>query len=149
MAKPGPRPMPAERARRLGNPGKRSRAPVAEVVLLEQLGATAAPPRPLGDAGSALWRKCWSAGARWLAATDAELVQLLCESVDEREALRAAVLAKGLRFDRSALRALDKQIVANLSLLGFTPADRASMGLAEVRAASDLQRLVDRRTGLA
>ena len=150
MAKPGPKPMPAERARRLGNPGKRPLAAVGpEVHLLDLVESAVAPPRPLGEAGMVLWRRCWSSGARWIAATDLELVAMLCESVDEREVLRAVVLADGLRFDRAALRALDRQIVATLSLLGFSPSDRASMGVAEVRAATDLAKLIGQRTGTA
>jgi hypothetical protein len=47
--------------------------------------------------------------------------------------------------DRKALRELEKNIVNNLSLLGFTPADRSRMGVAEVKARSKLEELRAKR----
>ena len=41
--------------------------------------------------------------------------------------------------ERSGLRALDKQITDRLQLLGFTPADRTRLGVAEVRVEDDLE----------
>jgi hypothetical protein len=46
---------------------------------------------------------------------------------------------------RRGLRELDRQIVSNLSLLGFTPSDRARLGVAEVKAKSKLEELMERR----
>jgi hypothetical protein len=40
--------------------------------------------------------------------------------------------------ERKALRELDRQLVANLSLLGFTPTDRTRLGVAEVKRQSKL-----------
>jgi hypothetical protein len=44
-----------------------------------------------------------------------------------------------------ALHDLEKMISQNLSLLGFTPADRTRMGVAEVKVASKLEELMERR----
>jgi hypothetical protein len=66
------------------------------------------------------------------ALADVEVVLILCEQSDERSQLRARVFAEGERFERSALRAIDAQIMAGLSALGFTPADRARLGIGEV-----------------
>ena len=44
--------------------------------------------------------------------------------------------------ERRGLRSLDAQIERNLSLLGFTPADRSRLGVAEVRAASKLEEVL-------
>ena len=46
---------------------------------------------------------------------------------------------------RAALRQLDKQLVSNLSLLGFTPSDRSRSGLVEVKAKTKLEELMERR----
>ena len=46
---------------------------------------------------------------------------------------------------RRGLRELDKQIVSNLSLLGFTPSDRTRLGVAEVKAQSKLEELMERK----
>ena len=39
----------------------------------------------------------------------------------------------------------EKLIQSSLSLLGFTPSDRSRLGLAEVKAKSKLEELMDRR----
>jgi hypothetical protein len=46
--------------------------------------------------------------------------------------------------ERKALRDLDRQLVANLSLLGFTPTDRSRLGVAEVKRQSKLEELRSR-----
>jgi hypothetical protein len=43
------------------------------------------------------------------------------------------------------LTQLTKLVQENLSLLGFTPADRTRLGVAEVKAASKLEELMARR----
>ena len=48
---------------------------------------------------------------------------------------------------RAALRQLDKQLVSNLSLLGFTPSDRSRLGLVQVKTRSKLQELMERKHG--
>jgi hypothetical protein len=141
----GPPPKPLEVKRRTGNPGKRalpdpaSTAPLPGIVDEQDLPA---PARPLRAAGKAMWRRVWSSGAVWLArVSDAELVLLVCEQVDERQALRREVLKYGGRFERAALRALEKQIMLGLSMLGLTPTDRARLGVAEVKVESTVARL--------
>jgi hypothetical protein len=125
------------------------------VVLLPAAGATPQPVRPLGQDGRALWDRVWDAARHWVSPdSDLELLQVVCEQVDERQALRFRVLqatqpnmpsGEGSE-DRKALRELDRQIVSGLSLLGFTPTDRARFALAEVRIGeSKLKDLRERR----
>ncbi len=59
---------------------------------------------------------------------DVELLQMVCEQMDERVALRVHVM-QGTE-PRKELRNLDKMIVSGLQLLGFTPADRAAQDAA-------------------
>ena len=47
--------------------------------------------------------------------------------------------------ERKALRDLDSRIISNLSLLGFTPADRSRLGVAEVKAISKMELLKRRQ----
>jgi hypothetical protein len=47
--------------------------------------------------------------------------------------------------ERRGLRELDRQIVSNLSLLGFSPADRSRLGVAEVKAQSKLEKIMAMR----
>jgi hypothetical protein len=65
---------------------------------------------------------------------------------DEREMLREYVLTHvDAWHERKALRDLDKAIVTNLSLLGFTPTDRMKLGVSQVKAKTKLEELMERR----
>ena len=90
---------------------------------------TPAPlPAGLGEAGQAAWARTW-ADTPWLTDVDYDVVLLLAESEDERQALRALVMADtGTWRDRVALRQLDGQIRALLTLLGLTPMARHRLG---------------------
>ena len=76
-------------------------------------------------------------GIVWLGRTDAPSVALLGSLLDERGALREAALA-GSTEARKHLRDLDRQVIGLLSDLGFTPAGRSRLGLAEVKTQSKL-----------
>jgi hypothetical protein len=148
----GPAPLPTEQHRRRGNPGKKALPEEATVTALPAVpaGVIPTPPRPLGTDGAALWERAWKAGRTWMSdQSDVDVLLLLCESLDERSALRAVVLEEGGWRERSALRALDKQIIDKLQLLGFTPSDRARLGVAEVKADDDLEAYRKRQTGSA
>jgi hypothetical protein len=84
-------------------------------------------------------------GATWVSAnTDLEILVMTCEMVDERWNLRVKVMQTDDSKLRRGLRELDRQIVSNLSLLGFTPSDRSRLGVAEVKAKSKLQEMMER-----
>jgi hypothetical protein len=137
---------PIEQKRLLGNPGKRAMPDENSVVLLQQVEQTPEPPRPLLKYGNDLWERVWSMGATWVSdKTDLELLTMTCEMVDERWNLRVKVMQSDDTAMRRGLRELDRQIVSNLSLLGFTPSDRSRLGVAEVKAKSKLEELMDRR----
>jgi len=70
---------------------------------------------------------------------------MTCEMIDERWNLRVKVMQTDDARLRRGLRELDRQIVSNLSLLGFSPADRSRLGVAEVKAASKLEELMQRK----
>ena len=135
----GPPPVPNEVARRRGNPSKKSLPKDGDLVLLPGSKEPPAPPLPLKARGKALWDLAWREAHYWLAPTDVHALALLCQDIDEREDLRKDVTASGDWRQRSALRALDKQITDKLQLLGFTPADRTRLGVAEVRVEDDLE----------
>ena len=80
----------------------------------------------------------------WLARTDAMALALLHSMLEERAPLRADAMA-GSTEARKHLRDLDKQITSLLSDLGFNPAARARLGLAEVKAQSKLEELRERQ----
>jgi hypothetical protein len=85
-------------------------------------------------------------GINWISpVTDKELLLMTCEMIDERWNLRAKVLKDGSPAEGRRLDRLSKQIISNLSLLGFTPTDRTRLGVAEVKAKSRLEELMAKR----
>jgi hypothetical protein len=133
MPQRGRPPKPTEEKRRLGNPGGRALTPAgAELAVVPPLPATLADQTP----AEAL-EKVMQRGVHWLAETDGPAVALLRELLEERGELKAAIDA-GVG-DRKALRDVDKQAIALLAQLGFDPASRSRLGLAEVKAASKLE----------
>lgn len=136
-------PKPTEVKRKLGNPGKRALPDKAKTIAIAQISSVPEPERQLFEAGFAFWERIWSMGKTWISEnTDAELLLMTCEMIDERVRLRALVWNNPEAWrERKALRELDKAIVSNLSLLGFTPTDRTRMGVAEVKARSKLEEL--------
>ena len=105
------------------------------------------PLRPLGEAGYQLWAEVFGFGELWVSAkADTQLLQMVCELLDRREILREEFLADPTeRKVNMSLLETEKLIQSSLSLLGFTPSDRSKLGLAEVKAKSKLEELMDRR----
>jgi hypothetical protein len=140
-------PKPIEQKRLTGNPGKRAMPKDGQLVAMPQV-ENPKPLRPLGDTGAAFWDEAWGKGQLWLGRTDKWLVQLTAEMLDEREALREAVMANADAEDswrdRRQLRDLERSIVSNLSLLAWTPVDRSRYGLAEVKAKSKLAEFMEK-----
>jgi hypothetical protein len=135
---------PIEQKRMLGNPGKR--ALPSNAIEIAMVTKTPQPTRPLLKYGQELWDKVWGMGATWISPnTDSELLLMTCEMIDERWNLRVKVMQTDDARLRRGLRELDRQIVSNLSLLGFSPADRSRLGVAEVKAASKLEELMLRK----
>jgi hypothetical protein len=128
----------------LGNPGKR--ALPSNALEISMVTKVPEPHRPLLKYGQELWNKVWGMGATWISPnTDSELLLMTCEMIDERWNLRVKVMQTDDSRLRRGLRELDRQIVSNLSLLGFSPADRSRLGVAEVKAASKLEELMQRK----
>ena len=137
---------PIEQKRLLGNPGKRALPDEDSVILLERAEERPEPTRPLLKYGQELWDRIWGMGATWVSdKTDIELLMMTCEMIDERWNLRVKVMQNDDPRMRRGLRELDRQIVSNLSLLGFTPSDRARLGVAQIKAKSKLEELMERR----
>jgi len=102
-----------------------------------------APPERLGPRGREFWAQAFE-GGNWLwGDIDGTLLAHTGELLDEREELTEQVQDKpeNTRL-RAALRQLDKQLVSNLAHLGFTPADRARLGLVRVKQQSKLEEMM-------
>lgn len=137
---------PVEIKRKLGNPSKRPLPEQSAIQLFDAVVSVPEPARPLLKYGREFWDKVWANGLSWISAnTDAELLLMTCELVDERWNLRVRVMQSNDWRERRALRELDDRIIRNLSLLGFTPADRSKLGVAEVKAISKMEALKRRQ----
>lgn len=137
MARTGRPPKPVESHRKTGTYRKDRHG--SNLALVEPV---AALPHEVSAADA--FDQVMADGVNWLARTDAPALALLRSMLDEREGLRDLAF-QGSNESRKALRDLDKQIVGLLSNLGFDPAARARLGLAEVKAKSVLEQLRDKR----
>ena len=143
---PGRPAKPIEQKRLLGNPGKRALPDQSAITLIPMAEVAPEPTRPLLKYGKELWDKVWDTGINWISPnTDTELLLMTCEMIDERWNLRVQVMTNNDPKDRRGLRELDKAIVSNLSLLGFSPSDRSRLGLAEVKKMSKLEEIIAKR----
>lgn len=143
MSQMGRPPKPIEQKRLIGNPGKRALPNQNEIVLLPAAETMPEPSRPLLKYGREVWDQVWAVGVNWISPnTDVELLLMTCEMIDERWNLRVKVMQSDDARMRRGLRELDRQIIGNLSLLGFTPADRARLGWAEVKTKSKLEEIL-------
>jgi P27 family predicted phage terminase small subunit len=151
-------PKPTERKRAAGNPGGRALPDAPGVGQgLDSTGTAPPVPASLAESGPAvaLWVQVWRAGKSWLSpAADLPLVTSLCQAEAEAELLRAGLadgdfprwyeMSNGSVVTHPAvnqLRELRTQRTTWLSMLGFSPADRSRLGLAEVRVRDEMDEL--------
>jgi hypothetical protein len=137
-------PKPVELKRKLGNPGN-GKLPEQGTLMPLQSGYLA-PFRPLEFAGKQLWDSVFAEGELWVSGrTDSHFLMLTCEQLDRREQLKAQIEETNDWHLYKQLNDLERMIGTNLGLLGFTPADRTRLGLAEVKRQSKLEEMMARR----
>lgn len=116
------------------------------------------PPEPAGLAarGSKEWVSIWTAGSSWLAPDqDVYWVEMICRAYDDIEVFRAQISDMGLTVKGSMgqvvanpliieVRRAESQIMKALSTLGFSPTDRARLGLAEIKRVNALQEMMSK-----
>jgi P27 family predicted phage terminase small subunit len=151
---------PMEQQRALGNPGHR-KLPDAPLPGegLESVSSIPVTPADLTDEGQALWAHTWEAGRQWLSPeADYQVVWLLCQAHQEivtmlgefadGSATRTYISSNGSIVSHpyiAQIKDLRVQMTSWLAALGFSPADRARLGLAEVRVRDELDDLTRRR----
>ena len=150
---------PVELHRLAGNPSHKQ-LPDAPATGEGLEGLTTIPlPPQLGQAGLDLWYHTWTAGRTWLAVeSDRTIITLLCNAQDEAEEIRLKIQSGEVeRFYTTAngqmvthplvtqLATIRTQMTGWLAALGFSPADRSRLGLAEVRVRDELDELQRRR----
>lgn len=102
-------------------------------------------PEGLSPSGQEFWALAW--GTSWISkTTDLVLVRMASEGLSERDTLRELVVNEPQNFRaRTSLRELDRQLISQLALLGFSPSDRSRLGLTEVKKESKLEDLMRRK----
>lgn len=146
-------PIPAERKRKLGNPGKRTLPEASNLIALPPV--VDDTPTQLGPAGAAIWDLV-TEQCKWLAETDRPTLVLLCEKFDRRQDFLVRLESsdpvlytdKGYAYANplvGMLSTIETELAKLLSALGLTPTDRTRMGVAEVKAKSKLEELLERR----
>jgi hypothetical protein len=137
-------PKPIEVKRLTGNPGRRPLPKPNATIALP--GGRVDPIRELGEAGQSLWDTVFHHGELWVSSrTDVQFLQMVCEQLDRREWLREIVTANPEEWHLiKQLNDLERLISGNLGLLGFTPADRTRLGLAEIKARTKLEQLQEK-----
>ena len=140
MARTGRPPKPLEQHKRTGtwNATRHGKRQGAELAAVEPVSS-----EPYEHDAFDVFVEIMQLGAPWLARTDAVRLAMLRQSLEERA--RLVPVAEGSTEARKQLRELNKEISEWLSLLGFDPAARARLGLAEVKAASALEKLQAKR----
>jgi P27 family predicted phage terminase small subunit len=108
------------------------------------------PPEGLAERGTIEWRKIWQAGRAWLhPAEDYHWIEQIAHAYDDiaefrKEIENTGLIVKGYAGQQTAnplLREISDQqatIRKCLSMLGFSPTDRARLGLAEIKVRSAL-----------
>lgn len=148
---------PIEQKRLQGNLGKR---PLPEPIVKND-NTFVIPKTPTGlyKTGKAVWKQIWTAGQSWLNPEgDYALIKLLCEAADDYDRKRSAIntgLVEEVYLTSNGswanhpyvnnLKDLRTQMTAWLSQLGFSPSDRARLGITETKALSPFDELERRR----
>lgn len=86
-----------------------------------------------------------SGATPWIAQSDMPTVRLAQRLWDDMERLRSALDDEFDPKTHTAYMATVKELGTCLSKLGLSPSDRSRLGVAEVKARSKLEELMDRR----
>jgi len=137
MAPVGRPPKPVEQHKRTGtfNATRHKRGALVAVEAVDQA--------PHEKSPADLFTEIMDAGSAWFARTDGIQLSMLRESLEERA--RLVPVAESSTEARKQLRELNREIADWLTALGFNPTARARLGLAEVKAASTLEKLQAKR----
>ncbi len=94
-----------------------------------------------------MWERSWAAAVTWLSPdSDWDAVVEACQLADDVSVARRRYRATSDPADARAVVAVSRELQACLSNLGFNPAARSRLGVAEVKKQSALDALLERRS---
>jgi hypothetical protein len=148
MAQPtaGRPPKPNELKRLLGNPGGRPLPDLNTITHLPMAREIPEPPESLKHSGLDLWNRAWGVAVTWLSpVSDIEAIKNAAHLADANEAARDRYMISTEPADAKAYVAINKAYTDSLTSLGFDPVSRSRLGVAEVRAATSIDKLLEKR----
>lgn len=154
----GPKPIPNEKARLLGNAGHKKLPAVQSVTSLAPADSSVVPLSIRTDEARKIWRAV--VDLPWVGRSDTLLLEHLCALEDRRQDFLTRLDESGPTFITekgyvglhplvSEVRKLDEEKRKLFSMLGLSPADRTQLGLAEVKAQSKLEQMMARKRASA
>jgi P27 family predicted phage terminase small subunit len=150
---PGPQPKPNEVKRLLGNPGGRKLPDQKNLIMLPQLAGQ--PPAHLSKVQKEKWAELRRL-APWIAVTDEPLLTSLVEKMTRQKEISKKLKKsefvlytdKGYAYANplfGMLSTIETEIFKLLCQLGLTPVDRSKMGVAEVKARTKLEEIIQNK----
>jgi len=152
MAQPiaGRPPKPNEIKRLMGNPGGRPLPDLNTISHLPMAREIPTPPESLKQSGLDLWNRAWGVAITWLSpVSDIEAIKNSCHLADANEAARDRYMISTEPADAKAYVAINKAYTDSLTSLGFDPVSRSRLGVAEVRVATSIDKLLEKRENRA
>jgi len=150
MSQVGRPPKPVELKRLLGNPGQRALPDLNNVTHLPMAREIPPAPEGLGVQGINLWDRAWSMAITWLSPdSDIDAIKNAAFLADANEAARNKYMTTLEANDGRAFVQINKSYTDALGSLGFDPVSRSRLGVAEVRAATSIDKLLERRQNRA
>ena len=142
MAQRGRPPVPNEIKRKRGT-ARPDRVPKrGEVVALPAADGAPDYPADLGLEGRRLWDRSWQAGIAWISPhSDLTAVEHACRLADDLAVARKRYRATTDPADGRMVATLSRELASALASLGFDPASRTRLGVAEVTRVSKLEAL--------
>ena len=139
-------PKPAELKRITGNPGKRKLPELSVITTLPMAHKIPDAPASLSEDGLALWNQAWGVAITWLSPqSDFRAIENAAMLADDLAAVRKKYRATLDPADGRLLVHINKAFVDSLSSLGFDPTSRSRLGVAEVKAISAIDKLLEKR----
>jgi len=143
-------PKPNEIKRLMGNPGGRPLPDLNTISHLPMAKEIPAPPENLNESGLHLWNRAWGVAITWLSpVSDIESIKNASHLADANEAARERYMISTEPADAQAYVAINKAYTDALTSLGFDPVSRSRLGVAEVRAATSIDKLLEKRQNRA
>lgn len=139
-------PKPNELKRKTGNPGKRPLPDLKVITTIPMASTIPDAPDYLGADGVKLWNQIWNDAITWLSpVSDIPAIENAAMLADDLKMARDRYRATREPADGRVLIQINKAFVDALSSLGFDPTSRSRLGVAEVKAMSAIDKLLEKR----